>query len=74
MGEYPYNTATVVQGPDGSDGEWNIQRLPIRGADTEKNSILRLNMNWGTTGYTAYWPATPISWMDEGINSYYDNR
>jgi hypothetical protein len=77
LGEYPYNTATVVvgkqQSEDGmeyptityinfSDSSWNIGELISH----------ELGHNWFYGILASNEREHP--WMDEGMNSYYDNR
>lgn len=75
VGEYPYNTVSIVEGPEGYNGgmEYPTITLITPGADAkvlDKIIIHEVGHNWfyGILGTNE----RKYPWMDEGINSYYD--
>jgi hypothetical protein len=77
MGEYPYNTVTVVEGPEGSGGGMEYPTITlIRGIDTDKELDFTIEHELGHNWLYGILASNErqYPWMDEGINSYYDNR
>ncbi|MCB9056498.1 MAG: M1 family metallopeptidase [Chitinophagales bacterium] len=75
VGEYPYNTVSVVEGPEGYNGgmEYPTITLIAPSADVkmlDKIIVHEVGHNWfyGILGSNE----RKYPWMDEGINSYYD--
>jgi hypothetical protein len=76
VGEYPYNIASVVQGPNSFGGGMEYPTItvisPTASARDLDNTIAHeIGHNWfygilGTNERT-------YPWMDEGLNTYYDN-
>ena len=77
IGEYPYNVATVVEGKQGFSGGMEYPTITIlnnAGSAEELDHLIfhEVGHNWfygiiGTNERT-------FPWMDEGFNTYYDNR
>jgi len=77
VGEYPYNVVSAVQGPSGFGGGMEYPTITIISPGLNANLLdftiaHEVSHNWfygilGTNERT-------YPWMDEGINTYYDNR
>jgi Peptidase family M1 domain len=76
IGEYPYSVVSVVQGPESFGGGMEYPTITI--ISPEKNERLleytiehEIGHNWfyGALGSNE----RRYAWMDEGLNSYYDN-
>jgi Peptidase family M1 domain len=77
IGEYPFNTVSVVEAKMGVDGGMEyptITSISPTGSATELESTIEheVGHNWLQGILATNERAYP--WMDEGINSYYDNR
>lgn len=76
LGEYPYNTITVVQSTENSAAGTEYPTITILNAGDERmlEYIIRheVGHNW-LYGILAS-NERDFPWMDEGINSYYDHR
>lgn len=77
LGEYPYNTVSVVQGPPGFAGGMEYPTITLlRGISTEKELDFiiehELGHNWFYGILASNERVHP--WMDEGMNTYYDVR
>lgn len=77
IGEYPYNTLSVVQGPESFGGGMEYPTITII-SPIEDEKLLdytiahEIGHNWfyGILGSNE----REYPWMDEGLNTYYDNR
>lgn len=77
LGEYPYNTVSVVQSPLGIEGGMEyptITSISNIGGEKELDQIIghEIGHNW-FYGILAS-DEREHSWMDEGLNTYYDRR
>ncbi len=77
LGIYPYKTATVVEGPQGFEGGMEYPTITIVNVDTSAAAIEsviehEVGHNWFYGILASNERQHP--WMDEGINSYYDER
>ncbi|HYC27797.1 MAG TPA: M1 family metallopeptidase, partial [Chitinophagaceae bacterium] len=75
LGEYPYNVASVVQTPNGSGGGMEYPTITLlNGAGKELDFVIEheLGHNWFYGILASNERRYP--WMDEGMNSYYDDR
>jgi len=77
MGAYPYNSLTVVQGPEGFSIAMEYPTITVISPETDKmqldeviNHEIGHNWNYGVLGNNERQHA----WLDEGINTYYTNR
>jgi hypothetical protein len=77
VGEYPYNVVSVVQGPQGFGGGMEYPTVTIISPEANEKMIdftinHEVGHNWfyGILGTNERQHA----WMDEGINTFYDNR
>jgi hypothetical protein len=77
IGEYPYNTVTAVQTKMGSTGGMEYPTItainspgPARDVDLTIEHEIGHNWFYGILGTNE----RRYPWMDEGINTYYDNR
>jgi hypothetical protein len=77
LGEYPYDVATVVQGPESFGGGMEYPTITVI-APTESAHSLdgviahELGHNWFYGILASNEREHP--WLDEGLNSYYENR
>ncbi|CAN5554070.1 hypothetical protein BH11BAC5_BH11BAC5_33160 [soil metagenome] len=77
LGEYPYNTVSAVEAEMGFDGGMEYPTItsisPIK-SYTELESVIEheVGHNWNYGILATNERLHP--WMDEGINTYYDNR
>jgi len=76
IGDYPYNTVTVVQKPFKADGGTEYPTITTLNASSESllDYVIRheVRHNWFYGLLASNERAYP--WMDEGLNSYYDYR
>jgi hypothetical protein len=77
MGEYPYNTVTTVEAKMGDDGGMEyptITSISPVGTGIELEGLIEheVGHNW-LQGALAN-DERDYPWMDEGLNTYYDNR
>ncbi|MEO6948048.1 MAG: M1 family metallopeptidase [Ginsengibacter sp.] len=77
LGEYPYNTATVVEAKMGFSGGMEYPTITsISPVDDERSLEMtiehEIGHNWNQ-GILAT-NERDFPWMDEGMNTYYDNR
>ncbi len=77
IGEYPYDVATVVEGKQGFSGGMEYPTITIlnnAGSEEELDHLIfhEVGHNWfyGILGTNE----REFPWMDEGLNTYYDNR
>jgi hypothetical protein len=77
VGEYPYNVVSVVQGPQGYGAGMEYPTITIIAPGMNKKSVditiaHEIGHNWfyGILGSNE----RDHPWLDEGINSYYDNK
>lgn len=77
IGEYPYDVATVVEGKQGFNGGMEYPTITILnsgGSEEELDHLIfhEVGHNWfyGILGSNE----RSFPWMDEGLNTYYDNR
>ena len=77
IGEYPYNVVTAVQGPASFGGGMEYPTITIISPETNENMLdfiiaHEVGHNWfyGILGSNE----RKYPWMDEGINTFYDNR
>ncbi len=77
LGEYPYNTVTAVEAEMGFDGGMEYPTItsisPVK-SDAALESVIEheVGHNWNYGVLATNERDHP--WMDEGINTYYDNR
>ena len=77
VGEYPYNIVQVVQGPESFGGGMEYPTITVISPDTDAKSLdntinHEIGHNWFYGIIASNERANP--WMDEGINSYYDEK
>ncbi|MDZ4793642.1 MAG: M1 family metallopeptidase [Bacteroidota bacterium] len=77
VGEYPYNIVQVVQGPESFGGGMEYPTITVISPDTDAKSLdntinHEIGHNWFYGILASNERAHP--WMDEGINSYYDDK
>ncbi|HZH64070.1 MAG TPA: M1 family metallopeptidase [Flavisolibacter sp.] len=77
VGEYPYNVATVVQGPQSFGGGMEYPTITIisptgSAKDLDATIAHELGHNWFYGILATNERAHP--WMDEGMNSFYDSK
>jgi hypothetical protein len=77
LGVYPYATATVVEGPQGFEGGMEYPTITIVNVDSSAAAIEsviehEVGHNWFYGILASNEREHP--WMDEGVNSYYDER
>jgi len=75
LGEYPYNVVTVVDGGNGGGMEYpTITLLESGGSEKTLDFVIHheVGHNWFQAILATNERMHP--WMDEGMNSYYDNR
>ena len=77
IGEYPYNTVSVVQGPESSEGGMEYPTItvisPIESKkDLDMTIAHEIGHNWFYGALATNERDHP--WMDEGINKFYENR
>ena len=77
VGEYPYNTVKVVQGPESFGGGMEYPTITVLSPtnnvkDLDLTIAHEVGHNWfyGILGSNE----RDFPWMDEGINSYYEHR
>ena len=77
VGEYPYNTVQVVQGPRSFGGGMEYPTITVISPANDKSSLdltiaHEIGHNWfyGIIGTNE----REHPWMDEGINSYFENK
>jgi hypothetical protein len=77
VGEYPYNTVQVVQGPRSFGGGMEYPTITVISPANDKSSLdltimHEIGHNWfyGIIGTNE----RDHPWMDEGINSYFENK
>ena len=75
LGEYPYHVVTVVDGGNGGGMEYPTITL-LESGGTEKSLDFVINHEVGHNWFEAILGTNERThpWMDEGINTYYDNR
>ena len=77
VGEYPYNVATVVQGPESFGGGMEYPTITILtptsdAVELDATIAHELGHNWFFGILASNERAYP--WMDEGMNSFYENK
>lgn len=77
IGEYPYNVATIAEGPSGESGGMEYPTITLlSGMDAEKEFDFvtqhELGHNWFYGILATNERLHP--WMDEGMNTFYDER
>jgi hypothetical protein len=76
LGEYPYDVASVVEGPLNFDGGMEYPTITVIKAFSDKSLDMviehELGHNWFYGVLASNERRNP--WMDEGMNSYYDRR
>jgi len=77
VGEYPYNIAQVVQGPQSFGGGMEYPTITVISPANDKSSLDQtiaheVGHNWfyGVLGTNE----REYPWLDEGINSYFENK
>ena len=77
IGEYPYNVVSAVQGPDGFGGGMEYPTITLISPQSNEKFLEftiahEVGHNWfyGILGTNE----RQHPWMDEGINTFYDNR
>ena len=77
IGEYPYNVVSAVQGPQGFGGGMEYPTITLISPETNEKLLdftiaHEVGHNWfyGILGTNE----RQHPWMDEGINTFYDNR
>ena len=75
LGEYPYNVVSVVDGGNGGGMEYPTITL-LESGGSEKMLDFVINHEVGHNWFEAILATNERThpWMDEGINTYYDNR
>ena len=75
LGEYPYHVVTVVDGGNGGGMEYPTITL-LKSGGTEKSLDFVINHEVGHNWFEAILGTNERThpWMDEGMNTYYDNR
>jgi len=75
LGEYPYNVVSVVDGGNGGGMEYPTITL-LEDGDSEKMLDFVINHEVGHNWFQAILGTNERThpWMDEGMNTYYDNR
>ncbi len=75
LGEYPYNVVTVVDGGNGGGMEYPTITL-LESGGTEKLLDFVINHEVGHNWFQSILGTNERKhpWMDEGMNTYYDNR
>lgn len=77
LGEYPYNVASVVQGPAGMAGGMEYPTITLlRGMSTEKELDFIIEHELGHNWFYGILASNERlhPWMDEGMNTFYDVR
>lgn len=77
LGPYPYNTISIVQGAPGGSGGMEYPGITVIGPDggiglLHYTIAHEIGHNWFQAMLGSNERAHP--WMDEGMNSFYDNR
>jgi hypothetical protein len=77
IGEYPYNTVSVVQGPESSEGGMEYPTITVISPIGSKRELdltiaHEIGHNWFYGALATNERDHP--WMDEGINKFYENR
>lgn len=74
LGEYPYNIVSVVDG--GNGGGMEYPTITVLEGQTEKMLDFVINHEVGHNWFQAILASNERThpWMDEGMNTYYDNR
>ncbi len=77
IGEYPYNVVSIVEAPIGFDGGMEYPTITSISPMADKKNLditigHEVGHNWFYGILASNERINP--WMDEGINSYYDNR
>jgi len=77
IGEYPYNTVSVVQGPESSGGGMEYPTITVI-SPTSSNKELDVTVAH-EIGHNWFYGALATNerdhpWMDEGINNFYEDR
>ena len=77
IGEYAYNVVSAVQGPEGFGGGMEYPTITLISPEANKNLldftiVHEVSHNWfyGILGTNE----RQYPWLDEGINTFYDNR
>ena len=77
IGEYPYNVVSAVQGPEGFGGGMEYPTITLISPEADEKLLdftiaHEVGHNWfyGILGTNE----RQYPWMDEGINTFYDNR
>ena len=77
VGEYPYNVVSAVQGPEGFGGGMEYPTITLISPEANEKMLdftiaHEVSHNWfyGILGTNE----RQYPWMDEGINTFYDNR
>ncbi len=76
IGEYPYNVVTVVEDERGGGGMEYPTITFLSSGGTEKNLDFVINHEVGHNWFYGILASNERThpWMDEGMNTYYDNR
>ncbi|MBN8864109.1 MAG: M1 family metallopeptidase [Sphingobacteriales bacterium] len=77
LGNYPYSTLSIVQGPSGNGGGMEYPSIALIGPnDSEGLLHYTISHEIGHNWFQAIVGSNERSypWMDEGLNSFYDNR
>ena len=77
VGEYPYNVASIVQGPQSFGGGMEYPTITVLSPGIKNGSLdaliaHELGHNWFYSVLASDERTHP--WMDEGINSFYENK
>ena len=77
LGEYPYNTVQVVQGPESFGGGMEYPTITViapaeNGAELDQVIAHEIGHNWFYGVLASNERLYP--WMDEGMNSFYEHR
>jgi len=75
LGEYPYDVVTVVDGGNGGGMEYPTITL-LESGNSERSLDFVINHEVGHNWFEAILATNERNhpWMDEGMNTYYDNR
>jgi hypothetical protein len=75
LGEYPYDVVSVVDGGNGGGMEYPTITI-LESGDSEKSLDFVINHEVGHNWFEAILATNERThpWMDEGMNTYYDNR
>ena len=77
VGEYPYNVATVVEGPPSTNGGMEYPTITVIAQETDAKILddviaHEIGHNWFYGILASNERAHP--WMDEGINTFYEDK